>query len=220
MKKLIIVFLFIISLIVNIKADTCSNTEMTRLKKLAEKVEFTYDYEIQKDENSDGTYEYPKFKITANNLNSELKVLIVNDFYNNDYREFKYNDKKSSTLDNFYEGENVTVTIKAYTANACSSKTVLTKQVKLPYYNYLYDEELCKEYPDFDYCVKLTEKELTLDEYNRAYNDYMSYTEEDIVEENNTNNMIYIYIGGGVVVLIIIILGTISIINKKKRGSL
>ena len=73
MKKIVLLILILFSF--NVYADTCDNNELKRLKDLAEKVEFSYDYEIKNEVLEDGS-NFPvfNFSITANNLNEDLKV--------------------------------------------------------------------------------------------------------------------------------------------------
>ena len=73
---------------------------------------------------------YPEYTITVGNLNVDLKVLIINDFYTLDYREFKNKGDNTGSLGVFSEGERVTITTKAYTADECSTRTVATKMIK------------------------------------------------------------------------------------------
>ena len=130
MKNIKYLLLIIMALFaINVYADdTCDSNELARVKELAKKVEFDYSYVV----NDDATI---NFSIEAVNLNRDLEVVIVEDYYNQKYREFKDNASHSNKLDGFRSGERVVITINAYVPNRCSGKTVLTKTIKLPYYN-------------------------------------------------------------------------------------
>lgn len=212
-KYLILIILVLLSF--NVKAaGECKKEEQARLKELAKKVEFDYDYKLVDDK--------AVFSISAINLNSDLKVLIVEDYYALKYKEFKDNGNKKGTLDNFKSGEKVTVTIKGYVANWCSGKTVLTKTVKLPYYNYFYDAEKCKGNEDFKYCKQLIDSNITRESFDNQFAAYLKNKEAKQKEEEQKakdNTVIYIIIG---VISGILAIGatTMIILNVRKKNSL
>jgi len=217
MKKLkYILFLLLITLSFNVKAeDRCDKDELARLKALANKVEFDYDYKM--------VDEKAVFAINAVNLNQDLKVLIIEDYLSDNYKEFKGNSENKATLDGFEAGERVTVTIKGYVPNWCSGKTVLTKTVKLPYYNYFYSEEKCKGYEDFKYCKQLVDGNITEKEFERQFELYKKNKEKNdkpIVTPTNDNTNMYMIIGGAVITVIIITVVIILIIKRKRKNSL
>ncbi|MBQ6816817.1 MAG: hypothetical protein IJO27_00125, partial [Bacilli bacterium] len=142
--KKILFIIICISTFINVDA-VCDSQRLNELKNKASKIEFIYDY--TKNSNSE-----INFKITAVNLDEEIKTLIIKDYYMDDYREFKYNKNKQSSLSGFKSGERVKVTFKAYTTDECSGKTVYSKTVSLPYYNNYYNSSQCKQYPKFKYC--------------------------------------------------------------------
>ena len=217
MKKLkYVLFLLLIVLSFDVKAeDRCDKDELARLKALANKVEFDYDYKL--------VDEKAVFSINAVNLNEDLKVLIIEDYLNDNYKEFKDNSEHKATLDGFEPGERVTVTIKGYVPNWCSGKTVLTKTVKLPYYNYFYSEEKCKGYEDFKYCKQLVDGNITEKEFEKQFETYKKNKEKNetpIVEPAKDNTNMYMIIGGAVIVVVIITVVVILIIKRKRRYSL
>ena len=219
MKKIVLLILILFSF--NVYADTCDNNELKRLKDLAEKVEFSYDYEIKNEVLEDGS-NFPvfNFSITANNLNEDLKVLILYDKYSFNNKEFKYNNQKTSSIDGFFEGDIVNITIEGYTSNACSGKTILTKTVKIPYYNRNYDENFCYENPDFKYCMEFTEKSISSSEYSDALLSYIDNTSEIEDNKNETSHNYTIYIIGSVFGIIILLLLISYILKRKRKNSL
>ena len=169
MKKKILMILIIIFLSINVKAiviEDCTSEKMTKLKELANKIELRYTYELK---NDDG-YIYPIFKVHASNLHEDLKALIIEDFYSMRYQEFKNDGQGNGSINGFKEGETVTVTMKAYTDDECSTRTVAVKQIKMPYYNRFYDEEFCLTNPDFKYWVEFADIEITDDIYQKEMN--------------------------------------------------
>ena len=222
-KVILLISLIIINFSLIVKADTCSSSEMKRLKELAEKIEFSYDYKVNKHTNNNEVWDTIDFSITATNLNNEIKTLVIYNFYNGDYLEFKNNGSNMGTLQGFSEGERVSITMKAYTNNGCSSKDILTKTIKLPYYNQYYDEKFCKENEKFKYCNILTASKLTSNEYYNALNEYRKETEfadaSENINENNNSNIIKIIIIASVSLIIVITI-TVIILKKKRKNAL
>ena len=212
-KYLILIILVLLSF--NVKAeDHCDKNELTRLKELARKVEFDYDYKLVNDK--------AVFSISAVNLNKDLEVLIIEDYFTLNYKQFKDDGTGKGILNNFNPGEKVVITMKGYVANWCSGKTVLTKTVKLPYYNYYYDAEKCKGNEDFKYCKQLIDSNITKESFDNEFTLYLKNKEAKKVEEEEkekNNTIIYIIIG---IVSGILAIGAITIIirNVKKKNSL
>ena len=159
MKKIelkMIVFAVFLCFCLGVKAeDKCEKDELTRLRTLANKVELDYSYEMKEDTLADGTtIKLPIFSITANNLNPELRVVIMQDYYNDKYEEFVNNGDNKGVLKPFIQGDKVTVTVLANVKNYCSGKKLTTKTIKLPYYNDFYESDKCILYRDFDKCVE------------------------------------------------------------------
>ena len=69
MKKILLLFVMLLALTINVHAGTCDKAELSRLKQLAQKLEFDYDYKVVDGE--------AKFSIEVANLNIDLKVLII-----------------------------------------------------------------------------------------------------------------------------------------------
>ena len=214
-KYLLLIILVLLSFNVKAADDDCEKEEMNRLKELAKKIEFDYDYKLV-----DGT---AVFSVSAINLNDDLKVLIIEDYLTSKYKQFKNDGTGKGTLNDFKSGEKVVITIKGYVANFCSGKTVTTKTVKLPYYNYYYDADKCKGYEDFKYCKQLIDSNITKESYDNEFALYLKNKEakqqEDVKDEEKDNTKIYIIIG---VVSGVLAIGAITMIirNVKKKNAL
>lgn len=212
-KYLLLMLLLLLTM--NVKADgpECKKEELTRLKELAKKVEFDYDYKLVNDK--------AVFSVSAINLNEDLKVLIVEDYLTLNYKQFKNDGTGKGTLNNFNPGEKIVVTIKGYVANWCSGKTVLTKTVKLPYYNYFYDAEKCRGNEDFKYCKQLIDSNITKESFDNGFALYLKNKESKSKEEENEKDNTIVYIIIGVVSGILAIgAATMIIMNIKKKNSL
>ena len=210
-----LVFILLALLTINVQAaDKCDSKEFTRLKELAEKVEFDYDYKMVDDQ--------ARFSITAVNLNSDLKVLIIEDYFLDKYKQFKDNSSHTATIDNFLPGERVVVTIKGFVPNRCSGKTVLTKTIKLPYYNYYYNEEKCKGHEDFKYCKLLISNNISQSSFNTQFEAYLKSKENKSTEVIPKTNTWRLLITIGIIVGILAVLVGIAmyIVRRRKKNSL
>lgn len=175
-KTLYFIILAIICILsLNVKAATCSTNVLEELKDLAKKIEFTYDVQWDKDKHKDTKkeYLYPRFYITATNLNSRLKVLIEDNFINDNYVEFKGDKEGKATVGPFYAGDKVTITIRAFTSDECSTKVIMTKSMKMPYLNLLSYEPVCSVYTDFEYCQEFVEEKISADKFNDEFKKYI-----------------------------------------------
>ena len=224
MKKILFIFItFLLLLSVNVHADdTCTKEELARLKELAEKVEINYDYEFKEVKQNGEILKYPIFSLTATNLNRELKVLIIENYLEQKYKEFKDGDKTTATIKDFKEGDKINITIKAFVPNKCSGKTVGSKTIKIPYYNRYSKEDICKSYPEFKYCSEFTEKIVTLNEFNNEMARYMitKSVEQKIDVESEESWSLLMIIASVVGFLIIIVIITTIIVKKRRKNSL
>ncbi len=213
-KYILLVLLLVLAVNVNASSN-CESKELARLKDIAKKVEFDYTYKL---ENGKAI-----FAINAVNLNKELKVLIIDNYYESKYKEFADNSSHTATINNFEGGSKVTITMKAFVPNWCSGETLLTKIIKIPYYNDNYDEEKCKGHEDFKYCKLLVDKKLSQEEFNKQYETYLKNHEKNEKPINNdteNNNQLYFIIGGSVLVIVLTTFLVMSIVKRKKKNSL
>lgn len=222
MKKFVVFLGLILLMTFNVNAE-CAKEELARIKKLAEKVEFSYDYKVETIEGGDGIFEHVDFSITATNLNQEFKALIIENYDLDDYLEFKYNSNHTSSLKGFYGGQRVNVTFKAYVPNECSGETVYTKTIKLPVYNTFYEYDECSQYPDFKYCERLLEESISFKTFYSELDKYTSVSNDDNVDDNNENNgskinVLYIIIPVMIVGILVIIIN--KIVKERRKNSL
>lgn len=217
MKKYSLLFIIIV-MVFNVKAITleeCTTEKMNALKEIANKMEFNYTYEMKE---KDGV-KYPEYTIIATGLHEDIKTLIINDFYSLDYKEIRNDGKGNGKISGYGEGETVTITMKAYTPDKCSTKTVAVKQVKLPYYNQFYDKEFCLTNPNFKYCDEFTDTKITIEQYNKEKNKYLEEqkTEEPVIEKEQNNTLLIVGIGLGVIVIVVLV---IYILIRRKKNEL
>ena len=157
---LLIVFLLVIIKYQVYADETCETSELSRLRKLAEKVDINYDYEFKELTTPGGKVnKYVDYSLTAINLNPDLQVALVDNYYENKFIEFKGDANGKATLKSFIEGDKIKVSIYAYVSNGCSGKLITTKTINLPYYNRFHDSEACKIVTDYNYCLKFYDEE-------------------------------------------------------------
>ena len=210
-----IILVVILFLAVNVKADNmCDSKELSRLKELAKKVEFDYGYNIKGND--------IEFYIHAVNLNEDLKVLIIEDYFNDDYKEFK--GENEATLNGFKSGEKVIITIKGFVPNPCSGVTVYSKTIRLPHYNIFYNRSKCEGNEDFKYCKELIDVNISKEEYDRQFELYLKDKEEKNKKNNKdkeeSNTQLYIMIGAGVVILGLSSALIINVVKRRKKNKL
>lgn len=179
LKKIVLLFfMFFITFDVN---ATCSNEEFSILKEKAKKVEFSYDYVLEKINDylqEDNTYAF--YTITAYNLDNDLLVETKTSY--GEIKSFKKNKNNTGELKRFTPGK-ITITIKGNT-KTCDS-LFRTDFMDLLYYNNLYDSDICKEYPLFKYCQNEFEK---YDVLGIDFDSELEEYKEKLENEKNSEN--------------------------------
>ena len=212
MKKIRICLLIMIMLFtINVKADSCSDTEMARLKELANNVEFKSSYEII--ENSD-EIQVAKYTIKVINMNDDLKIL-YRESSDSVLEEISVSELESLKFDGGYTLE---FRIYSYTANVCTNKLLTTKKVELLKYNSYYAEnkEKCDKYPEFKYCKEfMNVKHSEFDKIDEEFSKYLAQNGNFSVTVKENNYIIYII--GGVVLFSLIGVGTLIAIKRRKK---
>lgn len=234
--KIIIGVFLVFMCAMNVYADeVCESSELTRLRKLAEKVDFSYDYEIKELTTPNGVVnKYLEYSINAINLNPELQVVVGNNYHTNNVPEFKGDNSGKATLNGFAEGEKVKITIYAYVANACSGKKITTKTINLPYRNKYHDSDECRTSTDYEYCRKdntrnfcdlmqkfkycqeFLDEPVTQEKFNSKLNEYLNsnpQTRYKITFVESNKYLIPMIVGG----IVIIGIGIYLIIKRKKN---
>ena len=209
-KKILCLILLLFA--INVKAvdkDECDKNELKRLKEIASKLVYTYEFDEEKD----------KFSIIVDNITSEIRPLVIYSWDLLEYDEFKPNSSGTAKLTGFKPGSKVKITTKAYVNNACSAKDVATKTVTLPYINPLINTEECKKNPEFRYCIdKLTNvnisKKTFQDEYARYIKEKEKGTPTTVI--NNTKIYIILAIIVAIPVAIVVKNAVTKYIEKRK----
>ncbi len=217
MKKIIIfVITFLISFnVYAIDIPACTDSEMTRLKELANNVEFKRNINITEQELDEDTTElYVTYDITIANFDKDLKIS-----YKNNVMGENTITSETTTIKGLNEDNTITFSIYAYTNNLCTNNLLKTVTVKLPTYNsyYYYNKDKCQTYPNFKYCKEYLDLgDLYYEDIDDMFDEYIKERTSVPVQDNKLANNIVYLIGGGVIILLAIII-TIIIIKKKKN---
>ena len=220
MKKWLFLFLMLFSF--NVYAGTCSKEELARLKDIANKVELTYEYKKVYKKQNGQTLMAHYYTVIASNLNKEIKANYEVNYLTGDYEEFKRDSNNMGKVEGFEDGENVVVTIRAYTSDGCSGKELAKKTIKMPYMNpfyYYYSD--CEKYPDFKYCKPLVESKISQETFNNELKRYYkidSGIEEENSEKKVNSNLVLIIVG--IVVFLLLLVLAFVITKRKKKNSL
>ena len=208
--KLFLIFSFFFFSL-NVSALTeCSNNDMNNLAELAKNISFKYEKEvldIKLSENDEGTFKEVYYKITALNLNDNLKVKVKSD------DELVFTNE-NSTIDNFFNGERVVIQIYANTSNLCSGKLITSKVIELPFYNLFSEREECNTYPDFKYCKEYGDFSLDEETFLEELEEYKKDNQTDDDKEDKVKVKKY---GIYAILIILVIIVLIVLIKKKKK---
>ena len=216
MKKILFSFslLLIYFCCLNVSAiDACTTSEMTRLRELANNVNFSYqhyiDAEFEEEENV-----YDHFLLQVLNLDDDLRI-----YYRDANNELVYLSQEELEATEYYSGKRVFY-VYSYTDNLCTDELLRTITLDLPVYNsyYHYNQDRCSEYPDFEYCEEYKDiKEVRFEDIDNEFEDYISSLRVDEFIDTVKDNYIYIVIGGVLIIAIVVIIVVKK--HKAKKNS-
>lgn len=210
-KSILLISLFFIT--TNVFAiNDCTNSEMKRLKELANNVKINYDYEIDEEIEKRTIAGY--FYVQINNLNNDLQIYLKDTSGN-----LKLYSKSEIEEINFNFNSTEKFYIYSYTDNLCTNKLIKTITIKFPSVNpyYYYNKEKCIEHTDFKYCQEFYQHDLDLDEIDEMYNEYINKNNiTDQKTETFNKDYIYIIIASFLIISVVIFI-VIKIIKNKKE---
>ncbi len=215
MKKIIVIMIvFFISL--NVYAiDACSTSELSRLNELANNVTFKSNYNIIEDDEVEEINVI--YNIEISNYSDDLKISYKTT-YDDEIIEV---DPKVGLDADFSPTDNVTFYIRAYTDNMCTTKLLKTVTVKLPEYNeyYYYHKDKCDNNSDFKYCKEFMDVDISDEEIEKLFDEYLKKDDIINVPEVVKNNKAIIFgcIYGVVVIGIVAVILIVLEKNKKKK---
>ena len=200
---LVIITLLFIFNINCVKAETCDNADIERLKQLANMVDISYEWYYN------DYYNYGSYDVNIYNITDELYIV------DEDKNEYRYSDVNESGF--IYDSANDgTTTYKVYSASC--NKKLRSITVDLPKFNF---------YAYYDECEGISGDELDVcDEWYSGdldYNTFISKVEQyNNSEDNNERKNIFqkYYLHIIVVGVVILVLVTAFVILRRKRSVL
>lgn len=152
MKKYLLPLFITLLFSPKIVKASCDNITINKLKKIANNINYTYDYLEENDS--------VNFNITLVNLDSRVKIYDVTkqQEYSYDYEqnEMTYNDYVDG-----YSHKFVVYPSDPY----CSNEVLRSFYVELPSYNRYYKNEVCKGYETLSYCQKWQRMNISEEEF-------------------------------------------------------
>ena len=205
MKKYVFLLIILFLLFLNLDVfaiDSCTTSEMQRLKELANNVNFIAEIDYETVENmkiEEEKFVSAFYDIKVLNPSSELKIYYEIDGY-------KY-EVEDNFIESIEEGE-IKFYIYAYTANLCVDELIMTKTVELKKLNsyYYYNKEKCQEYSDFKYCQEFYDNDLSFEEIEEEFNEYLKGNGSNSVFSTRSNYKLYIFIVSILVISIVVVL--------------
>lgn len=211
MKRYFLIFIMLFLFILPGKVNAlCSDAEIIRLQNIAKNVQYSYEYDYNKN----------KFIIIFNNLSKEIVLEDVSNkkrYNTND--EIKINDVNSGMHRYSIYAEN----------KKCTNELLISKYITLPYYNVYYNLEFCKGIEEYSYCNKWLNNQISYDvwyskvsEYKESKNDKkINKIEKETIIDKITNLIANIYINYYYIILpVIITVLCIIIYIKNKQNDL
>lgn len=205
MKKYVFLLIILFLLFLNLDVfaiDSCTTSEMQRLKELANNVNFIAEIDYETVENmkiEEEKFVSAFYDIKVLNPSSELKI-----YY--EIGGYKY-EVEDNFIESIEEGE-IKFYIYAYTANLCVDELIMTKTVELKKLNsyYYYNKEKCQEYSDFKYCQEFYDNDLSFEEIEEEFNEYLKGNSSNSIFSTRSNYKLYIFIVSILVISIVVVL--------------
>lgn len=189
--------------------EECTSNEFNRLKELANNINFSAEinYETVKDmEIVEEKFVSAFYDVKVLNSTPELKI-----YYEMNGYKYEVEDNYIETL----ESGKIKFYIYAYTANLCVDELIMTKTLELEELNsyYYYNKEKCQQYSDFKYCQEFYNNDLSFEEIEKEFDDYLKENNPDSSFSNSSNYILYIFVTIIFIILVIVILFFV----KRKR---
>lgn len=239
MKKNIFYLIFALFMMLGVKnvyaADSCDLETKTKLRTAAANVTINYQpVEIAEKtnpnavEDDQGVFLY-YFDMKIYNINSNLKVKIIDQSQNDFTAEATYKNLKadgSVTVRKQATNKIANMKFEIYGSDTsgCSSLLLRTIKLTLPKYNNLAEREVCTEVPEFYMCQKYITYDINVSSFKKELDEYKKKLEkQDASEEDNNTitNKVAKAVSNNKFVLVGIVIAvgvgiTIYVLNKKR----
>lgn len=156
--------------------------------------------------------------VDVKSLNDTFKKFSLTSEHRNSDNELKIKDE------NIDEIKRYEFKIKS-SSSSCFGETLKTLTLNTPMYNVFSDVASCATHPDFKYCHKYVNfdiSKLTNEEFNKSFNKYIEEKESVLKEEENVkqdikkiiNKYWYIMV---IIIAIVLLIVAIKIISKRRE---
>ena len=188
-KLKILVFMLAFFSCLNVYAiDACTTSEMSRLRELANNIQFKTDMVVEMDDKETENY-VVSYNVEIANFDDDLKI----GYKPNDYSE-EITVYPNQIIDEaFYAGQTIKFKIYAYTENLCIDELLKTVTVKFPYVNewYHFNKEKCEDNPDFKYCKEFMNVDnIDFEDIDKEFD---AYLKKGNITSKITNNLLLMY---------------------------
>lgn len=248
MRKRITLFGMLITAMMGltcVNAAECSNSEKVRLDSLAAKVKTTYELAqmetdipslpSEADPEASENIKIDVFKVGIINVTDELYVEVTEKNDKSQIKRYTSSDALEDEIiyfysENAYEAKEYTMKIYANTS-ACKGTLLQSRTISLPVYNQFADLPVCTEqYPEFAYCQKFLNAEVSYTQFSSELENYKNKTEEqeqikeqeksflEKVKDYYKEHKIIIFSAAGTIIIVGV--ATAAIVIKKRRSRL
>ena len=209
MKKIMFIIILYLIMIPSVKSY-CDEDEMIRLQKIANNITMSYEHNAVNN----------TFNVTFSNITRQTYIEVNNQIIDKDFEYVFKNQKSGEYKFNIYSN-----------TGTCERTLLLTKYVSLPYYNNLYNTEVCSGIENYKYCSKWLKDNISEQEKIKQIKNYKSLIVEEITENKIENkesildkirkSLIDIYVNYYFIILpVIISILCLLIYIKDKKDSL
>ena len=240
MKKNILYIVFAIIMMVGMvdvyAEDTCSLETKTKLRVDASNLTVNYEpveKPVQVDpsepEDSHGVFEY-YFDMKVYNLNSQLKVKVIDVSQNDLSYDFTYKNMGldgAVTIRRRVSNKIANIRFEVYGSDSsgCSSVLLRTIKLTLPKYNNLAEREVCDDVPEFYMCQKYIVYDINVSNFKTELDEYKA-KQENIdsfdVDNNSLTNKVANVVSNNKFILVGVVIAagiaiTVYVLNKNRR---
>jgi hypothetical protein len=182
--KYILIFGMLIFMPSIVKAEECPVSNTARLKKIASNITTKYDYV----ENIPASgYGNVQFTLTISNVTSDIyimNIMNIENYYDKLGTAYYGDNNNQVVINGLSAGTSYRFVAYGNTNDICKGLLVYEFIVTTPSYNKYYTSDLCDKIPDYKYCQKWANINVTEEEFTKKVKEYIKSLEtEDLPEE-------------------------------------
>ena len=205
-KSLLLIMVIFLSL-TKVNAAACDNNEKVNYQEKAKNISYSYKY-VDND----------TFNITFTNIDSSFYLVNMENMQEYDYANGEM------TINNITPGKSYRFNVFTKDDNPCSSSSIYSIYITLPYYNPYYTDSLCEGIKNYKYCKKFINKMISSEEFEKSVTKYRKSLEREKEKTNKKTNLpsmfsyaIDFYLDYYFIILPVIIIASITVIIKHNK---